>query len=408
MSEQKNPSTLFAAVVLAGALLAPCAFAQNTAPAAAPAPPPRAMGPQGPSVVSPEVSADRHIVFRILAPQAKSVALFASDFAGLENTTATFTKGDNGIWEAAIGPVDPGAYRYMFLVDGVMVMDAHNPDVSQSNANSWSLVYVPGAEFMDTQKVPHGAVASITYYSTALGRDRRMHIYTPPGYENGAEKYPVFYLLHGAMDCDDSWTSVGRAGFIIDNLLAAHKARPMVIVMPAGHTSRTFTMPRSGEPMPRDEFADDFVTDIMPYVETHYRVLTDRAHTAMAGLSMGGGQTLNIAMAHLDRFAYLGVFSSGVFTMRRPDPGSPAPAPGPSAEWIQQHAATLDNPALKPGLKLLWFSTGEKDFLISTTRATVDALKQHGFSPVFLESPGAHTWINWRNYLEEFAPLLFQ
>jgi enterochelin esterase-like enzyme len=408
MREQQNSLAFFATVLLTGALLTPIGSAQNAPAPAAPSPPPRAMGPQGPSVVSPEVTADRHIIFRMLAPQAKNVALSASDMAGLENSSATFTKADNGVWEATIGPIDPGAYRYTFMVDGATAMDSHNPAVSESNANSWSLVYVPGAEFMETQKVPHGAVASVTYYSTALGRHRRMHIYTPPGYENGRDKYPVFYLLHGAMDCDDSWTSVGRAGFIMDNLIAGRKAKPMVIVMPAGHTSATFTMPRAGEPTPRDEFADDFVTDIMPYVETHYRVLTDRTHRAMAGLSMGGGQTLNIGMSHLDKFAYLGVFSSGVFTMRRPDPGAPAPPPGPSPEWISQHAAMLDNAALKPGLKVLWFSIGEKDFLISTTKATVDALKQHGFSPVFKESPGAHTWINWRNYLEEFAPMLFR
>jgi enterochelin esterase family protein len=367
-----------------------------------------AQGPQGPSVVSPEVTPDRHIVFRILAPQAKSVALFGSDFAGLANATATFAKSDSGLWEATSGPIDPGAYRYTFMVDGVRVMDPNNPAVSESNANSWSLVYVPGAEFMDTLRVPHGAVASITYYSTALGRNRRMHVYTPPGYENGAGKYPVFYLLHGAMDCDDSWTSVGRAGFIIDNLIAAHKAKPMVIVMPAGHTTATFTMPKPGDPAPRDEFADDFVTDIMPYVEAHYRVLTGRANRAMAGLSMGGGQTLNIGMTHLDQFAYLGVFSSGVFSMRRPAPGTPPPPPGPSPEWIEQHKANLDDASLKPGLKLLWFSTGEKDFLLATTKATVEAFQKHGFAPVYVQSPGAHTWINWRNYLEQFAPMLFQ
>jgi enterochelin esterase family protein len=182
----------------------------------------------------------------------------------------------------------------------------------------------------------------------------------------------------------------------------------MVIAMPAGHTSATFTMPKPGEPAPRDEFADDFVTDIMPYVESHYRVFTDRAHRAMAGLSMGGGQTLNISMAHLNEFAYLGVFSSGVFSMRRPEPGTPPPPPGPSPEWISQHAAMLDDASLKPGLKVFWFSTGSDDRLIPITKATVEAFKAHGFSPVFVESPGAHTWINWRNYLEEFAPMLFQ
>jgi len=367
-----------------------------------------AQGPQGPTVVSPEVTADRHVVFRIDAAQAKNVALFSSDLMAVPNATATFAKADNGVWEATIGPIEPGAYRYTFTVDGVRVMDPHNPAVSESNTNSWSLVYVPGAEFMDTLKVPHGAVASVTYYSTALGRFRRMHVYTPPGYENGSEKYPVFYLLHGAMDCDDSWTSVGRAGFILDNLIAAHKAKPMVVAMPAGHTSATFTMPKPGDPAPRDEFADDFITDIMPYVESHYRVLTDRAYRAMAGLSMGGGQTLNISMSHLDEFAYLGVFSSGVFTMRRPAPGTPAPPPGPSPEWISQHAAMLDNASLKPGLKVLWFATGSEDRLIPVTKATVEALKTHGFSPVFVESTGAHTWTNWRNYLATFAPMLFQ
>lgn len=406
MPEQKTFTKIFAIMVLSGTIVVPIGRAQEARPQ--PTPPPRAMMPQGPRIVSPEVFPDRRIAFRIVAPQAKSVALSASDLAGLSNATASFTKGDNGVWEATIGPIDPGAYRYTFMVDGVRVMDPGNPAVSESNTNSWSLVYVPGAEFMDTQRVPHGAVASVTYYSTALGRNRRMHIYTPPGYENGTDKYPVFYLLHGAMDCDDSWTSVGRAGFIMDNLIAGHKAKPMVIVMPAGHTSATFNMPRPGEPALRDEFADDFVTDIMPYVETHYRVLTDRAHRAMAGLSMGGGQTLNISMSHLDQFAYLGVFSSGVFAMRRPEPGTPPPPPGPSPEWEQQHSSMLDNPTLKPGLKLLWFSTGSDDRLIPTTKATVDFLQKHGFAPVFQESAGGHTWINWRNYLAEFTPMLFQ
>jgi enterochelin esterase family protein len=406
--------TFLAAVLLTASLLAPAALAQDAArpqPAAPPAPP-RAMMPQGPAVVSPEVLADRRVVFRILAPQANNVGLNASDIPGLLREKPSFTKGDNGVWEATVGPIDPGAYRYTFLVDGITAMDPRNPAVSESNANSWSLVYIPGAEFMDTQKVPHGAVASVTYYSTALGRHRRMHIYTPPGYEKGSEKYPVFYLLHGAMDCDDSWTSVGRAGFIMDNLIAAHKAVPMVIVMPAGHTSTTFTMPRPGDPPPRDEFAEDFVNDILPYVESHYRVIADRAHRAMAGLSMGGGQTLNIAMSHLDQFAYLGVFSSGVFSRGMGRPGSAGPdarpAPGPSPEWERQHAAMLDDAALKPGLKVLWFSTGSEDFLVPTTKATVDVLKKHGFAPVFQESPGGHTWINWRNYLAQFAPLLFQ
>ncbi len=365
------------------------------------APKPVEPPPQPPLVVSPEVLSDRRIAFRILAPQAAKVQLRASDIQVLAHEPAKFAKGENGVWEAIVGPVDPGAYRYTFVVDGVPVMDSNNPSVSESNANSWSLVYLPGASFMDSNKVPHGAVGSVTYYSDALGRDRRMHIYTPPGYEKGDGKFPVFYLLHGAGDCDDSWTSVGRAGFILDNLIAAGKAKPMIIVMPAGHTSRAM----QGRPAnPRDEFAEDFMTAILPYVEKNYRVIADRSHRAIAGLSMGGGQTLNIGMSHLDMFGYMGVFSSGVFSMGPRRTASPMPPP----EWEAQRAAMLDDAALKPGLKLLWFSTGADDRLLPTSKATVAMLQKHGFTPTFIESPGAHTWINWRNYLEEFAPQLFQ
>jgi enterochelin esterase family protein len=286
-------------------------------------------------------------------------------------------------------------------VDGVSVIDPRNPSTSESNGNTWSLVYVPGSDFMDTQDVPHGAVAEVTYYSKSLQRFRRMHVYTPPGYESGEGKFPVFYLLHGAFDCDDSWTSVGRAGFILDNLIAAGKARPMIVVMPAGHTG-PFTFGRGGLPM--DEFIRDFNGDILPYVETHYRVHADRQHRAIAGLSMGGAHTLSIGIPNLDKFAYLGVFSSGVFGIAGGGPGG-APQ-GPS--WEEQNQATLDNADLKKGLKLVWFATGTEDFLIQTSRATVDTLKKHGFDVVFKETAGAHTWLNWRNYLIEFAPQLFQ
>jgi enterochelin esterase family protein len=357
---------------------------------------------QGPRVVSPEVQPDRRIVFRIMAPQAKTVGLRASDIQGLPREGPAFSKDDDGVWSATVGPVEPGAYRYVFMVDGVPTMDPRNPAVSESNTNDWSLVYVPGAEFMDTVDVPHGAVASVTYYSTALSHFRRMHVYTPPGYEMGGGKYPIFYLLHGSGDCDEAWTSVGRAGFILDNLIAAKKAQPMIVVMPAGHTSATPPAPGAVRPT-RDEFADDFMSDIMPYVEKHYRVLADRAHMAIAGLSMGGGQSLNISMSHLDRFAYVGVFSAGVFSFGRP--GSPGAG---SAEWESARAGMLDNAALKPGLKLLWFGTGTDDRLIPVTKATIEMLKKHGFTPFFRESPGGHTWINWRNYLFEFAPQLFQ
>lgn len=372
-------------------------------------------------LVSPEAQADRKIAFRLLAPKAESVRLTGSDIPGM-GPGKDMTKNDQGIWEITIGPVEPGTYRYRFDLGGVAVIDPRNPSVSESNANVWSMVNVPGAEFQDTKNVPRGAVGAVTYYSTALGKFRRMRVYTPPGYESGKGKFPVFYLLHDAGDCDDSWTSVGRAGFIIDNLIAAGKARPMVIVMPAGHTRQNtrFTPPPatgSGGAPPPDEFAQDFVMDIMPYIEKHYRVLTDRNSRAIAGLSMGGAQTLNIALPNLEKFAYIGVYSSGLFNafMRAPRPGSPRPAPDaipaitPAGEaWIKQHQAKLDDANLKKGLKLLWFATGKEDFLLGITRGTLDLLKKHGFNPVYQETAGGHTWINWRNYLTEFAPQLFK
>jgi enterochelin esterase family protein len=354
-------------------------------------------------VVSPEVSADRKITFRILAPKAEAVRLTGSDIPGI-GQGKDMTKGAEGVWEVMLGPIDPGAYRYNFNVDGVSVIDPRNPATSESNGNTWSLVVVPGSDFMDTRDVPHGAIAEVTYYSKSLKRFRRMHVYTPPGYESGKGQFPVFYLLHGAGDCDDSWTSVGRAGFILDNLIAAGKAKPMVVAMPAGHTGPfRFGATRS----PVDEFVQDFNNDIMPYVERNYRVYTDRQHRAMAGLSMGGGQTLNIGIPNLDKFAYLGVFSSGVFSMggrgRSGDPNTPA-----TPTWEEQNKAVLDNAEMKKGLKLVWFATGKEDFLIETSRATVEMLKKHGFNVVYNETPGAHTWINWRNYLNEFTPQLFQ
>jgi enterochelin esterase family protein len=243
-----------------------------------------------------------------------------------------------------------------------------------------------------------------------------MHVYTPPGYELGQGKFPVFYLLHGAGDSDEAWSSVGRAGFILDNLIAAKKARPMIVVMPAGHTRQTLgpggAAAGARGPSPTEEFVANFTKDVMPYIEKHYRVYTDRAHRAIAGLSMGGSQTLNVAIPRLEKFAYIGVYSSGILGGGGPRraaadaPAAPA-APPPASTFEEQNKAVLDNAAAKKGLKLIWFATGVDDRLIENTRNTVAMLKKHGFNPVFKETPGAHTWIVWREYLAEFAPQLF-
>jgi len=363
--------------------------------------------PAGPQVVSPEVTGDKRITFRILAPQAQAVRLNATDIPG-NGSAAPLTKGANGIWEITTGAVPPGAYRYAFNIDGVSTMDPRNPSTSESNNNSWSMVYVSGSEVADTRNVPHGSVSEVNYYSSALRAFRRMHVYLPPGYETSSKRYPVFYLLHGAGDSDDSWSTVGRAGFILDNLIAIGRAKAMVVVMPAGHTRGPagLTLPTTGT----DPFVSDFVDDVMPYVKNNYRVLTDRNSTAIAGLSMGGSQTLNVAIPHLEKFGYIGVYSSGLLGAF-PIPGrggaAAAPASGPG-EWESRYAAKLDDAGLKKGLRVLWFATGKDDFLLNTTTATVDLFKKHGFSPVFKESGGGHTWLNWRDYLTEFAPQLFQ
>jgi len=448
----------FAATVAAG-VLATVAVAQPT-------PTPQAAGRggrgggRGPAVVSPEVMSDGRVMFRIAAPKAEQVTLNAGDitilFSGggagaitgtdiatimpatpLPQGGPVFKKNDAGIWETTVGPIPPGAYRYAFQVDGLRVLDPVNTRTAESRDNMWSLFTVPGAAMMDTADVPHGAVARVVYYSSVLKTTRRMHIYTPPGYESGNQKYPVFYLLHGSGDTDDAWISVGRAQFIFDNLIAAKKAKPMIVVMPAGHQPTEGGRGRGAAPdatQPAtstvNPFTAEFMTDMLPYVEKNYRTINDRQHRAIAGLSMGGGQTLDIAFTHLNMFSDIGVFSSGASLGggggRRgaAAPGAAAPGAAPAQfatppatpaaaqparpGWEASHLADLDNAGLKKGTKLIWLSTGKDDNLITSTRSTVDILKKHGFAPVFIESSGAHSWFNWRNYLIEFTPQLFQ
>ena len=408
-------TTLRLLPLIVTALLQPGLLSAQTPAPTPPAPAAQGRGgqPQPPAFVSPEVQSDRRITFRLHAPEATTVSLRASDIPAAARNNLQFAKAENGVWEATTGAVEPGAYRYVFVVNGVGVIDPRNTAISESNTTTWSVATVAGSDVMDTRNVPHGAVASVYYQSSALGRTRRLHVYTPPGYESGRDRYPVFYLLHGAGDCDDSWTSVGRANFILDNLIASGKAKPMIVVMPAGHTNAggggRGAAPAGGAP-PRDEFGEDFVKDVMPYVEKNYRVIADRAHRAIAGLSMGGGQTLNIAIPSLEKFGYIGVYSSGLLGGGGRGRGAaPADTPAPpfGAAFEKANAAALANANAKKGLKLLWFATGVDDGLIGTTRSTVELLKKHGFAPVFKETPGGHTWLNWRSYLIEFVPQLF-
>jgi enterochelin esterase family protein len=254
--------------------------------------------------------------------------------------------------------------------------------------------------------VPHGAIAEWNYSSKTLNRTRRAHIYTPPGYESGRGEFPVFYLLHGAMDSDASWSTVGRAGLILDNLIAAGKAKPMIVVMPMGHTGPfSFGGGGGGFMEQMKQFRDDFINDLRPQIEQRYRIAEGRQNRAIAGLSMGGAQTLDVMMKSLGDFGYYGVFSSGVFGINGTGFGGNENAP----KWEDVNAAVLDNAELKEGLRLVWFATGKEDFLLQTTQETVRVLKSHKFNVIYKETDGGHTWTNWReNYLPEFSQLLFK
>ncbi len=355
---------------------------------------------QRPQVNSPEILADGKVAFRVEAPDAKSVKLSSSDIPNIWQGL-DMTKNDSGTWEIQLDTLASGSYRYKFVVDSVLVVDPANLSTSESNEVMWSLIHIPGSKFMDSCNVLHGAVSEVNYSSKTLGRLRRMHVYTPPGYEAGKQQYPVLYLLHGAFDSDDSWSTVGRAGIILDNLIASGEAVPMIIVMPKGHTG-PFNM---GQALPGTEpFIEDFEKDIMPYIESNYRVLDGRSSHAVAGLSMGGWHTLNIFARNMDKFGYVGVFSSGIFDLM----GANAGNAGSQKPWQEQYQDVLSDQELKKGLQLFWVAVGKEDFLIDTSDKTVKLLGDFGFNIVYKKTEGAHTWANWRDYLNEFAPQLFQ
>lgn len=394
MNRKRSCSLVFAVTPLFCLCFVSCLYAQDQQKPTAPPPMPAFKPSPNDLITPPEISADGKVTFKLFAPEAKNVNIRGEWLNFPEAIRGTsLQRGDDGVWSTTIA-IKPGVYRYSYLVDGLTLADPRNPSHSQTLNFVQSMVYVPGLAFLDVQKVPHGTVETVWYQSTALGTLRCMHVFLPPGYDKDGAKYPVFYLLHGAGDSDDSWSTVGHAGFILDNLIAEKKAKPMIVVMPAGHVNRNFVW---GDPksLVVGEFEKDFTMDILPFVENHYRTLNDRDHRALAGLSMGGMQTLNISMADPGKFAYLGVFSSG---------------------WIQgvadnaekQFAAGLDDAAAKKGLKLIWFATGKDDFLMPSTQNTIAILKKHGFQPEFYESAGGHTWQNWQAYLHEFAPRLFQ
>jgi enterochelin esterase-like enzyme len=402
--KQKTLRRVTAALNIALICVALPAFAYQ-APAKKPEPP--AFAPPAPTpndtLRSPEVHTDGHVTFRLYAPKAQSVTLHAEGAEATPGMTAdelakraggyTMARGENGVWSYDLGPIQPGAYRYSFTVDGVQTTDPRNP-VSSETLNSVRSIYeVTGAPFEEYKAdVPHGAIASVWYNSHAVGGLRRMHVYTPPGYEKGDQRYPVFYLLHGGGDTDDSWPTVGRAGAILDNLIAAHQAAPMIVVMPAGHVSRDFQLRTGQNTMGHDQFNEDLTGSVVPYIDSAYRTVADREHRALAGLSMGGLQALTVSLINSDLFSYIGIFSSGWFQNMR--------------EQVEKTDLTQYKTSGKP-YKLYWVGVGKLDIAYANSGATVELLKKYGITPVTHESEGFHAWNNWRDYLHIFAPQLF-
>jgi enterochelin esterase family protein len=353
-------------------------------------------------VISPEVLSDHRVTFRIYAPKASAVTV-GGDWTGTSGP-AKLEKGENGVWSVTVGPLAPDFYSYSFNVDGVKTLDPRNVRIKQGIATLDNLFLVAGEEatFEENKKVPHGDIRQVWYQSATLGDQRRMHIYTPPGYESSSDRYPVFYLLHGAGDDDSGWSTVGRAGFIIDNLLAEGKVKPMIVVMPNGSLPRPTTPGNpagpAGEGGPaaaQERFTNELLKEILPFVEKHYRVLPGAENRALAGLSMGGGQTLQVVTSHPNEFAYMGVWSAG---MR-----------GNAADFEKRNTAFLEeSDKVNKVVKLFSISVGDKDFAFAGSKNLSELLTKHGIKNELHVSGGGHTWINWRHYLNEFAPRLFR
>ena len=309
-------------------------------------------------------------------------------------------KGENGVWTATVGPLPPDIYGYSFVSDGVPLIDPSNPLMKPNLLNTQSAVHIPGPSLpWEINDVPHGRIHHHFYRSKLAGEDRDFYVYTPPNYDpRGKQDYPVLYLLHGFSDGANGWSEVGRANMILDNLIAEGKAKPMIVVMTLGYGDMDVI--RRGWDSWQDKdlasrnlsrFTDMLLTEVVPQIETAYLVKKDRESRAIAGLSMGGAESLLTGLNHLDTFAWVGAFSSGGIDLR----DFSAEFPG------------LDANAGKK-LKLLWIACGTEDGLIKINRQFKAWLKDKGVPFTDIETPGMHTWMVWRRNLAALAPLLFR
>jgi len=377
-------SSLIVSVVLSS-----FTFAQNAKPAT-----PR-QAPL-PRLITPEVHSDNSVTFRFRAPNAQEVKLTRE---GIPDPFP-MQKDENGVWTVNTPPWPPDYYGYSILVDGVRNIDPNNHLLKPNLLNNENEVHIQGPPSLpwELNDVPHGEIHHHFYHSTVANDDRDYYVYTPPSYDPSAKTtYPVLYLLHGYSDDASGWTAVGRENVIFDNLIAQGKAKPMIVVMPLGYgTMQMITLGWGvwNRQDIRDEnitkFRDALLTEVMPKVESEYRVKDDRESRAIAGLSMGGSESLLTGLNNLDKFAWVGSFSAG---------GIP--------DDFAKDFPNLDSKA-NQRLKLLWIACGTEDRLITPNRNLREWLKQKGIEHTDIETPGMHTWMVWRRNLAAFAPLLFR
>jgi enterochelin esterase family protein len=358
-------------------------------------PPQRATAQVPPRPTGPTVHPDGSITFHFPAPGAKTVLLH------LEGADPQpMTQGADGVWTLTTAPLQPEFYGYGFRADGIPYLDPGSVLIKPNLLNIQNEIEVPGPQAMDwdMQNVPHGVIHHHFYQSQTLGRQSDFYVYTPPDY-NPKEKYPVLYLLHGYSDDASGWTAVGRANVILDNLIAQNKIKPMIVVMPLGYGTMDM-ITHAWDAWSHQELVDRnfslytqiLLTEVKPQAEKLYNISKDRKDHAIAGLSMGGGESLRTGLNHLDDFAWIGAFSSAV-----PDKDYDKVFPNLASE-VQK----------KDRLKLLWVACGTDDHLITSNRAFIAWLKQQQIPVTVIETPGRHTWMVWRDNLIHFTPLLFQ
>ncbi len=351
-----------------------------------------AQGPRGPQIDSPIVHPDRTVTFNFRAPDADQVQLSGQFMQG----RTPLAKNDAGVWSVTVGPVEPDLYPYSFIVDGISVADPLNQNIFPNENFKNSLVDIPGdyPSFYSVQDVPHGTMTYCYYESETMSETRPLVVYTPPGYDKSRDRYPVFYLVSGTTDTEETWYRVGRVNFVLDNLIAQNRAEPMIVVLPYGNMGVGAPRPTSVEAAKMYKaFNDDLVGSIMPYVEAHYRTVNDREHRAIAGFSRGGGQSLFTGFNNFDKFAYICSYSAFL-----------------TEEVFDMYFKDLTNnpDVTNRRMKLLWMGVGKADFLYKDASAFDQLMTDRKIVHESLYTEGGHTWMNARHYLHETLQLFFK